>query len=175
MFALFKNSRKKIEKIYDKNKSEKMHKDYYEIIKKDNFISIQALIATTLLDCNLDFNHEVKKNFLNKIEESYKNKLEMVYEDFVISWNKNLRFSATKNIPVIRKEESSNIESKNFKNDEDPIFNQFLIRLNNLIVLYLNEEKRYVEVANGIIVFLSRETENLKIAFNEEVEDLNLE
>lgn len=156
--------------------NKKIYKDYYEILEKDNFVTFEEILCSSFLENNISLSSVEKTIFQQKIANAYQEKLDMVFQDFIITWNKNLRFSSTKNIPTLVQKESHNVESINFFEDEsNSIFNKILKTYNNLLKKLIFDEQRYVEVTEGIVVYISRETTQLKLAFSEKSSDLNKE
>ncbi|UVD81658.1 DUF2714 domain-containing protein [Mycoplasma iguanae] len=155
------------------SKKDKPTYEYYDLIQKENFISFSQLRGTLALQTNTSYKGNEFRQLSRKIKKAYEKQLDLVFRSFVISWNKNLRFSRDKIIPIISEAETTNVESVNFRKLEDQ--EDYLETYNDIIEHYLLQEKRYIEVTNGIIIYTSRETNTLKIAFSPEVVDLEKE
>lgn len=143
---------------------------YEELSQQPNFISASALLSTSLLDANLSYYSNETKTFLLNLKKGVETKLDMVFKFFIVTWSRNLRYSLTRLIPSLSQKESVNSDALNFvsaKNAEG--LDALLIALNNVIEQYLIKEHRPVEVTSGIIIYVSAETKNLKVAFSENI------
>lgn len=166
-----------LKKLFNKNKKnnsevkdykEKSYKDYYEILRNPDFVSYNEIFNLTLLETNTMYSEEFIKLVESKNNQALENHLEMVYKFFVVSWNKNLRFSMTKLVPNIKSSEASTVDSVNFFQTE-PKTELFFKTFNSIIEEFVLENNRPVEFFPGIILYLSKETQKLKIAFNDQV------
>lgn len=146
----------------------KEYSDYYGIVSKEKFISFDAISNLALLVSSEASDSKVVGIYKAKVLQAYKNHRELIFKNFIISWSKTSRFGVTKLVPIVTEQESSNIMASNFFEDQkDPVLNKFLSNLNSLIWKYVTEKQAFVEVAEGIIVFVSPQTKKLKVVFSE--------
>lgn len=143
---------------------------YDDARAQDAFIKYDKLIASVLLKNNISFNSEIYTKFIDKMTMAIKKHYDLLFRDFVITFNVNPRFGADLLIPMIATNESSNNEAINFRESltGDAKFSQFLYDLNNEIVRLLNQ-KQYIEIYPNIILYVSPNTEHLKLLFSKEV------
>lgn len=144
-------------------------KDYYFLINRKEFLSFEALVNITLLLSSFNSNDSnFVETYNNKVLKSFKNHSELVFKNFVISWTKNSRFSFLKLVPIVTEKESTNIMANNFFQDsKNEKFNIFLKNLNILLWDFISKKNKFVEIIDGVILFLDPETKKLKIVFNE--------
>lgn len=146
----------------------KEYSDYYSIVGKEKFISFDAISNLALLVSSESSDSKVIALYKERAIKAYKNHRELIFKHFIISWSKTSRFGITKLVPVVTEQESSNIMATNFFEDQtDPILNKFLSNLNDLIWKYVKDKKAFVEVAEGIVIFMSSQTNKLKVVFSE--------
>lgn len=146
----------------------KEYSDYYSIVGEEKFVSFDAIANLALLVSSESHDLKVVTLFKEKALKAYKSHQELIFKNFVISWSKTSRFGITKLVPIVTEQESSNIMASNFfESKEDAIFDIFLKQLNILIWKYITDKQAFVEVAEGIIVFVSKQTQKLKVVFSE--------
>ncbi|AJQ45693.1 hypothetical protein JM47_02840 [Ureaplasma diversum] len=143
---------------------------YEQLIQQDNFISANALLATSLLDANLAYDSNEAKTFVLNLKKGVENKLDIVFKYFIITWTRNLRYSLKRLIPSLSQKESVNSDALNFVSAKNSAsLDSLLNALNNAINQYLIKEHRPVEIVDGIILYVSVETKSLKVAFSENI------
>ncbi|ACF07157.1 Protein of uncharacterised function (DUF2714) [Metamycoplasma arthritidis] len=142
---------------------------YNDARAEDSFIKYDKLIASVLLKNNISFNSEIYIKFVEKMTMAINKHYDLLFRDFVITFNVNGRFGNDLLVPMIANFESSNNEAINFREalTNDTKASQFLYDLNNEIARLLNQ-KSYVEIFPNIILYISPNTEHLKLLFSRE-------
>lgn len=165
---MFKFNNKKRNQVNTKIDFTKEYSDYYSIVGKEKFISFDAISNLALLVSSETNDSKVIAAYKERALKAYRNHRELIFKNFIISWSKTSRFGITKLVPVVTEQESSNIMATNFFEDQnDSVLNIFLTNLNELIWKYVTEKNAFVEVAEGIVVFVSAQTNKLKVVFSE--------
>ncbi|QMT98486.1 DUF2714 domain-containing protein [Mycoplasma tullyi] len=144
---------------------------YPSLVQHHDFVEFSQLFNTALLQTNTDENSHQAKMFIEKLKHAVANHLQIIYDNFIISWTKNIRFSFTKLIPAVTTVESSQSDGVNLKSDltENEELKILAERFNLLMNHQLFDENKIVEVVDGIIVYRSKETNQLKVVFSNEI------
>ncbi|WP_412031331.1 MSC_0623 family F1-like ATPase-associated protein [Metamycoplasma buccale] len=144
--------------------------DYDNLVKKENFIAYDKVLASILLKNNSSFDSDLYKEFYNAVTHSIKNKLPIIFNKFSINFDMNLKFSTITRVPKLILSDDVNVvaseseEGANLKSSTDVMYNKFLATLNDEIITLI--AKNYiVEILPNIIMFMSENTESLKLFF----------
>lgn len=100
-------------------------------------------------------------------KEGFEKKFDLVLDDFVITFNVNLKYSNDILVPMLAEKENSNTEAINLKTSKNEKLNQ-LLKVFNKYVQQLLQEQNYVEIFPKIILFISKSTNLLKVVFDKE-------
>ncbi|WP_245576702.1 DUF2714 domain-containing protein [[Mycoplasma] imitans] len=141
------------------------------MVQHKDFVEFSQLFNTALLQTNTAESSPQAKLFVEKTKHAISNHLQIVFDKFIISWTKNIRFSLSKLIPAVTMVESSQTDGVNLKSDltERENLRELAERFNLLMNHQLLEENKIVEVVDGIIVYRSKETGQLKVVFSKEI------
>ncbi|AAP57001.2 DUF2714 domain-containing protein [Mycoplasmoides gallisepticum] len=144
---------------------------YPSLVQHEDFVEFSQLFNTALLQTNTDESSPQAKLFIEKLKQAVANHLQIVFDSFIISWTKNIRFSFTKLIPAVTTVESSQTDGVNLRSDltENKHLKLLAERFNLLMNHQLFDEHKIVEVVDGIIVYRSKETNQLKVVFSKEI------
>ncbi len=143
-----------------------IYNQFEEAKMSADFVDYNKLMAQVLLDCNLGFNSHEYVKFSSNFDEALSKKFDMVLEKFVITFNVNHKFSLDALVPMLKSSEDSNTEAVNFASSQEPKFNNLLKLYNKLINDLVIANNKYVELFPNIIVFMSKNTNSLKILFD---------
>ncbi|MBN4089647.1 DUF2714 domain-containing protein [Mycoplasma enhydrae] len=146
-----------------------VYAEYKEAKTKENLTTYNQLVTSALFKNNLGFQSELYLRFLDLLNEAMNKKYDIVFEKFVVTFNLNLKFSQTVMVPMISNVESSNTEAVNFKDStKSDTYNQFLLDLNEEIAKALNAG-HYVEIIPEILIYISPNTNEIKLLFSENI------
>ncbi|MGY6172109.1 MSC_0623 family F1-like ATPase-associated protein [Candidatus Mycoplasma pogonae] len=139
--------------------------DEYQIfLEQNNVILYTQLIGDILFANNIDFENIIYKNFQQKLDQALNKKMDIVFDDFVINWKNNQRLEQNVLVPSVSKHENPHTDAINFKSiQNNEALNSFFTTYNHLIKDFVIGAKKYVEVLNGIVIYISKETGSLKI------------
>ncbi|AJK51401.1 DUF2714 domain-containing protein [Mycoplasma capricolum subsp. capripneumoniae] len=140
---------------------------YKEIINSNSYIDYQKLLASVLLECKLGFNSKEYLEFVKMYQEGFEKKFDLVLADFVITFNVNLKYSNDILVPMLADRESSNTQAINLKTNTNEKLDHFL-KVFNKYVKELLKEQNYVEIFPKIILFVSKNTNLLKVIFDQD-------
>ncbi|QZX49124.1 DUF2714 domain-containing protein [Mycoplasma sp. E35C] len=156
-------------KQLDNLQPEIVNKDYISIVQSPDFVEFAQLFNTTLLQTNTPEESPEAVEFLEKMKVAIMNRYQIIFDDLVISWTRNVRFSWNKLVPVVVSAESSQTDSINLtsKVSDNPELKKLTERFNLLLNNQLFEEHKIVEVIDGIVVYISKETNQLKVVFSQ--------
>ncbi|WFQ90059.1 DUF2714 domain-containing protein [Mycoplasma feriruminatoris] len=140
---------------------------YKEIVNNNSYIDYQKLLASVLLECKLGFSSKEYLEFEKMYKEGFEKKFDLVLDDFVITFNVNLKYSNDILVPMLAEKENSNTEAINLKTSKNEKLNQ-LLKVFNKYVQQLLQEQNYVEIFPKIILFISKSTNLLKVVFDKE-------
>ncbi|WFQ91702.1 hypothetical protein MFERI14815_00306 [Mycoplasma feriruminatoris] len=138
---------------------------YNQIVNANNYIDYQKLLATVLLENQIGFDSKTYLQFLDSYLLAFKNHYDIVLNDFVITFNVNLKISSDLLVPMLSETESSNSEAINLKTSSDQEYQKFLTTFNNYFISLINQGF-CVEIFPNIIIFKSKNTDKLKIVFD---------
>lgn len=141
---------------------------YDEFSTKDKFSSFEQVANNSLLENNLSKKNPLFIELFQKIEDGIDDKHDFVLRDFVVTWIQNKRFSKSLLVPAVASKENPNIEAVNLSSSTDKDIALFLNTF-NIIAKKLIEQEEKVEILPNIIVYKSRETNVLKIAFSPQI------
>ncbi|MDP4040426.1 DUF2714 domain-containing protein [Mycoplasma mycoides] len=138
---------------------------YEKIVNANNYIDYQKLLATVLLENQIGFDSKVYKEFENSYLLAFKNHFDIVLNDFVITFNVNLKISSDLLVPMLSEIESSNTEAINLKTSNNEQYQKFLTTYNNYFISLI-KQGFCVEIFPNVILFKSKNTDHLKIVFD---------
>ncbi|MDJ1648108.1 MSC_0623 family F1-like ATPase-associated protein [Mycoplasma phocimorsus] len=141
-----------------------LFKQYDELKTSDKLIDNNKLISTTLLNANLGYQSEQYKEFLANFELARNNRWYIKFDKFVIGFAQNLRFGSLALLPVLIDQDDSSVETLNLCSN---LNNQFLTTFNEIINQLLETDVA-VEVVEGIILFNSEVSNEIKLFFSKE-------
>ncbi|WP_406615023.1 DUF2714 domain-containing protein [Mycoplasmopsis hyopharyngis] len=139
---------------------------YQEAVNSNIFVDYEKLVASSLLESNLGFESPEFKEFESLWKEAFEKKFDIILKYFIIHFNVNLKFSSDALVPTIVSVESANNEAIILKESKNPGLNLFLANYNNLIFSLL-KANIYVEVFPKVIIYVSPNTNTLKILFDQ--------
>lgn len=138
---------------------------YFELTSSEKFVESSKIFSTALIENNISHRSpqvlEIKRKYVSAIES----KKELVFQKFVVTWKKSIRYG-DQLIPTLQDAESSNVEAANFYSSPNEEVDRFLFSFNEIINNLVFDKGKYVEVFSGLIIFLSKETNKLKVIFN---------
>ncbi|AGJ90820.1 DUF2714 domain-containing protein [Mycoplasma putrefaciens] len=139
---------------------------FNQLTNSQDYISYKKLIASVLLKANLGFSSEQYHQFEKMTEQALKNKYDLLLNDFVISFNVDLKYGFNILVPVLISQESTNNEAISFVSHTDLKLNNFL-KIFNLFITKLVDQNKIVEIFPSILIYRSKNTQSLKIAFDD--------
>ena len=143
--------------------------EYNEIISKPNFIDFNQLMTSILFKNNLGFESKIYLDLLESFNIGIEKKYDFIYENFIITFNINLKYGTKMLVPMIANLESSNNNAINLKpKTENEQVNKVLIDLNSEINKSLSAGNS-VEIMPNVVVYLAESTNQLKLVFNLDV------
>ncbi len=133
-----------------------------------DLITYEELMASVLFDNKLGFESEVYLDFVKKFTLAFEKKLDIWFENFIINFNLNLKFSTTIMIPILVTKANSTTDAINFRNDQNPVYNNFLISYNQKIKKLLLQNHP-VQILPHLILFKSNLNGSLALVFSEKI------
>ncbi|MDC4163180.1 DUF2714 domain-containing protein [Mycoplasma sp. T363T] len=160
-----KNKNKKTDQIQE----DLVQTNYPSLVQHKDFVEFSQLFNTSLLQTNTSENSVQAKTFIEKIKDAITNRWEIVFDDLIISWTRNARFSWSKLVPIVTTAESSQSDAVNLRStlENDEELRILVERFNLLLNNQLFDENKIVEVVDGIIIYRSPETNQLKVVFSQ--------
>lgn len=157
------NNIKPVENIFD------VFSEFESAKSNSNFISYDKFMSSILLKNNIGFSSTIYEKFDGDFKKALENKYNILFENFIITFNVNLKYSSDILVPMITNLEPSNNETINFKDlNFSSAYTNFIKVLNSDIRKILSLDK-YLEIYPNIIIFVSPNTHALKILFNKNI------
>lgn len=160
---------KRRRKIDIENQQLFLDQQFQDYATEAEFISFEKLINIALVRSSLSLSSGVYTSLENRIKMATAKKQEFIFSNFVISWSLNDRYSKTKLVPTIIKNESTSNEGVMLKGGKNEAEISLLKYYNDQLEFWIFNSKLKVEIIPNMIVYLSNNTNKLKIAFNEVV------
>ena len=139
------NNIKPVENIFD------VFSEFESAKSNSNFVSYDKFMSSILLKNNIGFSSAIYEKFDSDFKKALENKYNILFENFIITFNVNLKYSSDILVPMITNLEPSNNETINFKDlNFSSAYTNFIKVLNSDIRKILSLDK-YLEIYPNII------------------------
>ncbi|WP_029905599.1 MSC_0623 family F1-like ATPase-associated protein [Mycoplasmopsis opalescens] len=148
---------------------------YEKIRSNDKFISYDKLISSVLFSSQNGYDSAVLEKFNSAFTIYQNDKIQLIFKSFILGYEINNFYAIDKLVPSINTSEKSQIASINLAINEEEKYNNFLTIYNKYILELINNGL-FVEIFHGLIIYVSDQTNNIKVLFSKDyVSQLNIQ
>ncbi|VEU58913.1 MSC_0623 family F1-like ATPase-associated protein [Mycoplasmopsis gallinacea] len=138
----------------------------YHNAKADKFISNEAFINQVLIIANLNKKDELWKKYYHQGYEQFINKNEIRFKNFVLTYERDLRFDLNNLVPTIKNVTNPKVITFNFANSDLEAEAALLECFNKVLVSFL-EQGYNVEIFPDVILTFDKNLDKLTVLFSE--------
>ncbi|WP_406617512.1 MSC_0623 family F1-like ATPase-associated protein [Mycoplasmopsis adleri] len=147
---------------------ETIYKNFNDALASKNFLPYKTFMNQFLIENNVNIHNGIFAELIKKRDEYLKTCNEIKFRDFVLTFERDPRFSLEELVPAIVSNTNSRLKTLNMVDNESEHINQALINLNNLLDELLIKKGLNVEIVPNIIICFDKENKLYKIFFNKE-------
>ncbi|TPI02279.1 MSC_0623 family F1-like ATPase-associated protein [Mycoplasma struthionis] len=140
--------------------------EFNTIKKANNLISYKALMnQLNFLYPTRDY-EELIENIFEQAKKAWKEDKDIIFRSFVLSKERNERYSLLFLVPTLKKESQANVPAFSLVNSSDPVVQKILDSINEIIEKHITSSP--IEIFSNLIIYRLPESKLIKVTFGKE-------